>query len=789
MAGRIIYLEVDDEITSAAARIRGSDSARIAVVLPYGSRVATSRINFRLLARDALTHDKRLSIVTGDPATRALAASAGLPVFASVAEYESAMAGADDEGPRPATTVPVVAAAAAAAATADRVGRARGEPSSRVDPAAAAPPTEPESDGTLGLVVPVAAVGAATLAGPPGDTIRAPVHVDSEVPRYPRPAPPTSPADGGTRGPLAALTDRFGGSDGVRTPWLIGGAILALALLVGAIGIYLLLPSATIAVTPRAGADRADPGDDRRRHHRDPARPGQGRRPRRGDLDPGRGQRHVQCDRQRVELTKATGTVRFENLDPTSTNRIAAGSIVRTASGVRFRTNATITVPRAELVGLTIFPARASVKVTAVDGGPDGNVEAGTITIVPSGENSFFLKVTNPQPTSGGTSEEFSRVTQADVDGALAALNLSLAQAFQEAMDDPALEADGATVFPSTGRLGEPTPDVVPDTLVGQEVATFALGLSANGTVIAVDEAPVSAIAETQIREAVTPGHELVPGSIEVEVGEALIIGQSVSFPVDATAEQIAILDADELKAMILGKPIEEARAILAPFGQVSLEVSPDWTGSIPGFESRVTLTIDQAVPIETPGRPRLRRRRVPPRRRRLVCEPQPVTRLLGIDLGERRIGLAVADDDGSAARPHSTLRRGRDLDADAAALAAVVEALGIDALVVGLPLEASGEEGPMATQTRAWGDAIRERLDLPVSFRDERLSSHLAEARLGPMKRGRSGGPPSKTQRDAHRARVDREAAAIILQDELDTRAGVRSSMPRPQDPQETDR
>jgi hypothetical protein len=269
---------------------------------------------------------------------------------------------------------------------------------------------------------------------------------------------------------------------------------------------------------------------------------------------------------------------------------------------VRFRTNATITVPRAELVGLTIFPARASVKVTAVDGGPDGNVDAGTITIVPSGENSFFLKVNNPQPTAGGTSEEFSRVTQADVDGALAALNLSLAQAFQEAMDDPALETGGATVFPSTGRLGEATPDVAPDTLVGQEVTTFALGLSATGTVIAVDEAPVSSIAETQVRAAVTPGYELVDGSVEVEVGEALVIGQSVSFPVDATAEQIAILDPEALKAMVLGKPIEEAREILAPYGQVALEVSPDWTGSVPSFESRVTLTIDQAVPIETPA-------------------------------------------------------------------------------------------------------------------------------------------------------------------------------------------
>ena len=66
MAGRIIYLEVDDEITSAAARIRAADAVdRLAVVLPYGSRVATSRINFRLLSRDALTHDKRLSIVSG----------------------------------------------------------------------------------------------------------------------------------------------------------------------------------------------------------------------------------------------------------------------------------------------------------------------------------------------------------------------------------------------------------------------------------------------------------------------------------------------------------------------------------------------------------------------------------------------------------------------------------------------------------------------------------------------------------------------------------------------------
>jgi hypothetical protein len=58
-------------------------------------------------------------------------------------------------------------------------------------------------------------------------------------------------AAGGTKRPVAGLTDRLGAKGGVRTPWLIGGAILALALLVGGVGVYLLLPSATIAVTPK----------------------------------------------------------------------------------------------------------------------------------------------------------------------------------------------------------------------------------------------------------------------------------------------------------------------------------------------------------------------------------------------------------------------------------------------------------------------------------------------------------------------------------------------------------
>ena len=155
----------------------------------------------------------------------------------------------------------------------------------------------------------------------------------------------------------------------------------------------------------------------------------------------------------------------------------------------------------------------------------------------------------------------------------------------------------------------------------------------------------------------------------------------------------------------------------------------------------------------------------------------------MGIDLGERRVGIALSDGDASPARPLVTLRRARDIAGDAAALRELVDQHAIDELVVGLPLDVSGDEGSQATLTRAWAESVAADLRLPVTFRDERLTSHLAEDRLGPMKRGRSGGPPTRAQRDVYLARVDREAAAIILQDELDIRAGIRSSQPRASD------
>jgi putative Holliday junction resolvase len=143
---------------------------------------------------------------------------------------------------------------------------------------------------------------------------------------------------------------------------------------------------------------------------------------------------------------------------------------------------------------------------------------------------------------------------------------------------------------------------------------------------------------------------------------------------------------------------------------------------------------------------------------------------LLGIDLGERRIGVAVGGPDG--ARGIGTIRRAADPGRDAEVLARLAAEHRATGLVVGLPLNADGSEGRQAELTRAWVDAVAPLLGMPVALRDERWTSLNAEASLGRPRRGRSGGPPSAASRNRRRAQIDREAARRILQAELDERA-----------------
>ena len=140
--------------------------------------------------------------------------------------------------------------------------------------------------------------------------------------------------------------------------------------------------------------------------------------------------------------------------------------------------------------------------------------------------------------------------------------------------------------------------------------------------------------------------------------------------------------------------------------------------------------------------------------------------RLLGLDVGDRRVGVAISDPERRLAVPlHSVERDGRRLELDV--LATLARQEDVTALVVGLPLTLSGEAGSQAERTRAFARDLERHIGLPVHLWDERLSTQEAQrlvAEGGRRERGRRGRGRTSS------ADLDALAASIILQSYLDS-------------------
>ena len=142
--------------------------------------------------------------------------------------------------------------------------------------------------------------------------------------------------------------------------------------------------------------------------------------------------------------------------------------------------------------------------------------------------------------------------------------------------------------------------------------------------------------------------------------------------------------------------------------------------------------------------------------------------RVIALDLGKKRIGVAVCDPDGVLASPYSTIDRTGGLAGDHRAVAATVAELAAARVVVGLPLNMSGERGAAAVAAEQEVDSLRKALPVPVELLDERLTTVSAARSL------QSAGMNSRQQRKG--GRIDQEAATVLLQAWLDRqRAGVK--------------
>ena len=135
-----------------------------------------------------------------------------------------------------------------------------------------------------------------------------------------------------------------------------------------------------------------------------------------------------------------------------------------------------------------------------------------------------------------------------------------------------------------------------------------------------------------------------------------------------------------------------------------------------------------------------------------------PGMRLLGLDLGEKTIGLALSDTTLTVATPTETLKRGK-FSADAARLERIIADQGVGGLVVGLPLNMDGSDGPSAQSARAFARNFAARNLLPVTLCDERLSTAAVTRTL----------LDADASRKRRAALVDKMAAAYILQGALD--------------------
>jgi len=135
-----------------------------------------------------------------------------------------------------------------------------------------------------------------------------------------------------------------------------------------------------------------------------------------------------------------------------------------------------------------------------------------------------------------------------------------------------------------------------------------------------------------------------------------------------------------------------------------------------------------------------------------------PAGKLLGLDLGTKTIGVAVSDGLRYTATPLETIAR-RKFTADAARLLALIAENAAVALVLGLPLNMDGSEGPRAQSTRAFARSLAQKTPLPILFWDERLSTSAVTRVL----------IEADTRRDRRAEVVDKLAASYILQGFLD--------------------
>jgi hypothetical protein len=540
---QILYLEPDDEIPSVVRRVRESDLPKLVLVAPGRSKATSSAIGLRLIARHANEVGREVSLVA-DPAARTLAAEAGIPAYASLADAQAEVGGSESlvqPAPRPLAAIHVV----------------RGEPASP-----AAMPV-------------VAAAGIVEPQTPPTTTARRYPRIDETQARAvvapPVPAARQRRATRGARISRSALAAA------------VAGLLLAAALVAA------VLPSATVRIIP--GVSPVGPVS------YSVSLPAQS--------DSGRIESSLSGNASgtySVGLTPADGVAMLLNYSSDSV-RVPKGTPVAAGNQI-YLTDKSISVPATGF----FFAGRRSVHVTASSPGTPGNVASHAIDTVrdkaldnqlSAGFLQIGRRVDNADPTSGGTSKTGPQVTQKDVDALVARIKQDLAQQLSARL---ASHPERSYALPADPEeAGVP----VPAGLVGtKDKASFQLIGSLDYQRRYVTSEQIRTAARERLAadgSALPAGTSLVSSSIQAEASDLQLSGELVSATVQARGAVTPSVDVEQLKQRIAGLSAGDAQRALRDLGATRIDLWPSWVSAVPRLPFRIDIAVE-APPAASPS-------------------------------------------------------------------------------------------------------------------------------------------------------------------------------------------
>jgi hypothetical protein len=376
------------------------------------------------------------------------------------------------------------------------------------------------------------------------------------------------------------------------------GAVLTVAV-VGVVGVLVVatvgvfaslqtLPTAQITLTPRTATIGPLPLTITALTTVSEPDPETGRLPAVDVAIPLSAERSYPATGREVVEARATGAVVLTSPDQPFDQSILARTRVRTPSGVEFVTTEPVVMPRVAAGG---GPSQVTVPVEAVAPGDEGNVAAGSISLVPSLETQG-ITVTNPEATSGGRHEETPVVTQEDYESALADLQNGLMVELAARLDDPERLPDDLTVFTRTAEPGTMEHEPPAEDLVGSRMAEFTLAGDVAAHVLAVDERSVDAMARSIVLAELAEGMAVLPGRLSVQTGDGVAEDGGIRFDGTASAVAYQVIDQEAVLARIAGLPVSEARAILVAFAATTVTVWPDFLGDLPSDSNRIRLVV-----------------------------------------------------------------------------------------------------------------------------------------------------------------------------------------------------